>query len=487
MFMKKARVFVAAAGMLALAVGCSSTVDTTPKPGPLPVPVNGQVIKGPVVGAKVWADKVVDAQTGLGNNIQDADEPFTTTKADGSFDMDLPAGFTDNYVFVTFGGQTEDPATGLMVAAAPMMAPKGAKRVTPITTLVALVPPAERDAFKASMGVTDANYDMDISAPENKDTVLGQQLLEISWVVQRTIALIQQQLLSGGKATDTAANLAIVANLAKQVKEEVKDKPAGQGLASVVANAGTIAQNTVQAVFDDPAIEKKPEVTQDTVNTVKQDAAKEAELAKKLTNPAIRIAKTTIKVAGQDRVIDTTQEVGLLPNEPHNVGSFAFEIGFTQDGLDTIADTKSRTWTNASVIMEAKNKAAGSKQNIKAVVSGVTVKVDRAGTVPTVTLTYGAATKLTITGTYASGEAINKVEIQDTNPQANAIVKAEGKNVTVDIAGLKEKIAKVDATLDQKIRGITFSKDDAYELKFSVTSGTEAGLLQAQTVNVKIQ
>jgi hypothetical protein len=186
-------------------------------------------------------------------------------------------------------------------------------------------------------------------------------------------------------------------------------------------------------------------------------------------------------------VIDTAQEVGLLPNEPHNVGSFAFEIGFTQDGLDTIADTKSRTWNNASVIMEAKNKAAGSKQNIKAVVSGVTVKVDRAGTVPTVTLTYGAATKLTITGTYASGEAINKVEIQDANPQANAIVKAEGKNVTVDIAGLKEKIAKVDATLDQKIRGITFSKDDAYELKFSVTSGTEAGLLQAQTVNVKIQ
>lgn len=102
--------------------------------------VSGYVEQGPVDGATVIADKLVN---GSGNGVYDYGEATTETGADGKFEF-AEGAIGDNYgdyVIISYGGT--DTITGKR--AMPMMAPKGAKNITPLTTLVALAPADELD------------------------------------------------------------------------------------------------------------------------------------------------------------------------------------------------------------------------------------------------------------------------------------------------------------------------------------------------------
>ena len=108
--------------------------------------VSGYVEQGPVQGATVIADKLV---SGAGNGVYDYGEVTTETGADGKFEFaegEIGENYGD-YVIISYGGT--DTITGKR--AMPMMAPKGAKNITPLTTIVALAPADEQEELKAQL------------------------------------------------------------------------------------------------------------------------------------------------------------------------------------------------------------------------------------------------------------------------------------------------------------------------------------------------
>lgn len=114
---------------MALTAGCGGS-------DPAPVGPSGQVIQGPVSGARVFADKKL-AGSAFGNFVIDADEAATQTVTNGQGGYTLPVAPGYDYVIVAQSGGV-DTITG--VTSMQLIAPAGARNVTPLTTIVALQP-----------------------------------------------------------------------------------------------------------------------------------------------------------------------------------------------------------------------------------------------------------------------------------------------------------------------------------------------------------
>ncbi len=129
---------------------------------PVPAVVDGKVVRGPVSGARIIADK--SSPYAPYNNALDDGESYTWSKADGTFDdliIEDPGSYGE-YRLLSIGGV--DILSGL--AAAPMLAPAGAKIITGLTTVVALAPPEEQDALKEKLTAiagADGSWDSDPS------------------------------------------------------------------------------------------------------------------------------------------------------------------------------------------------------------------------------------------------------------------------------------------------------------------------------------
>jgi hypothetical protein len=115
--------------------------------------LQGYVSQSRVVGAKVWADRNV-------NNVLDFGETSdAATSNSGLFTLDLnQLDEIANYRLISTGGT----ARALTSAAAPvgvMLAPRGAKNITPLTTVVAL----NTTLANAIASATGESYDVDIA------------------------------------------------------------------------------------------------------------------------------------------------------------------------------------------------------------------------------------------------------------------------------------------------------------------------------------
>lgn len=135
--------------------GCGSSSKRT---SPVEIePVNGRVIQGPVDGAVVFADKNA-------NRVRDDDEVWTESNRDGHFSLAVPVDYGP-YQLVSHGGidtLTNKPAFPMM---APARSTTGNTNITPITTIVALAPVAERESVKAKLEMLiGTSFDVDHAA-----------------------------------------------------------------------------------------------------------------------------------------------------------------------------------------------------------------------------------------------------------------------------------------------------------------------------------
>jgi len=209
---------LAAFGAAAVLAGCSSGGSSSSTPAAVTdTTVTGSVVQGPVVGAKVIADLLP------ANYTLDSDETYTFTDDNGDFkDLVIPAVYGD-YVLVSLGGV--DTISG--EPALPMLAPAGAKNITPLTTLVALTPAADRDALIADLNTLAGegnSYDSDPSVGAATDFVVLTQVVEETLVFMADLGV-----------TETADQFIVASAIAAQL---IADDAIGSGsVATSVADA----------------------------------------------------------------------------------------------------------------------------------------------------------------------------------------------------------------------------------------------------------
>jgi hypothetical protein len=90
------------------------------------VPTSGQVVKGPLSGALVWADLNSDG-------LQSAGEPFDLTDEFGNYSL---SGVGSASIIASTGPTTVDRSAGLVLDGVTLKAPAGSSVVSPLTTIV---------------------------------------------------------------------------------------------------------------------------------------------------------------------------------------------------------------------------------------------------------------------------------------------------------------------------------------------------------------
>ena len=198
---KLKRTLVVMGTLAALAYGCGGgggDDDVTPTPTPTPpASLSGTLSQTYVTGATIIADKIVDGTT-LGNYLLDTGEVSTTSDDDGQFELDIPEGYND-YVLFSQGGTILN-AAGDPVPAQPMLAPAGARNITPVTTLAALNPD-----LVSQIG---EQYDADIA---NVAGVSG-EVLQLAKIAEAILDMLSAD--DNQVVTDLAGKFAVLQHVA---------------------------------------------------------------------------------------------------------------------------------------------------------------------------------------------------------------------------------------------------------------------------------
>jgi hypothetical protein len=159
--------------------------------------VSGNLAQGYVRNAIIIADKLTVGSL-TGNLVLDDDEVTTVSDADGYFSIEIPAGYGD-YVLYTESGYVLD-SSGNEVPAIPMMAPRGAKNITPVTTLVVLKPELEDQIGQ--------NFDADIADPAG----VSGDILQLAQMVETLVKIFTDE--GNQLVSDVAGQFAIAGHLA---------------------------------------------------------------------------------------------------------------------------------------------------------------------------------------------------------------------------------------------------------------------------------
>ena len=248
--------------------------------------VTGSVVQGPVSGALVIADR-------NGNYLLDANEASTYTDENGDFnDLVIPDNY-GNYVLVSIGGVdriTQKPAL-------PMLAPAGAKNITPITTMVALAPASQQAALIADLNdLAGGSYDDDPS--------LGAPVAFVSLVktVEETLYLMK-----GLGVTEVVDQVAIVKEISSQII-------AADTVAAIVA--GT--EVTVSSAVEQAIVAVLPVLEQSETTSFSVTAGSESSFAAVVKAVALDVESVVADsaVAGSvtetETLLDAAQDVDTI-------------------------------------------------------------------------------------------------------------------------------------------------------------------------------
>lgn len=255
------------ARLAAVAAAAFSVVACGSDPAPAVVLPAGNVVQGPVQGATVFADRTDGGTAG----VLDAEEKAFSAVTDATGNFRIPAAPTYPYQLVSIGGTdtiTNQPAITMRAEGGTAGSAVTTNVVTPLTTLVALAPAAQRDALRAtirSLGVEpNARIDQGITpaaaALVKAVTTMVTQVTEVvrqASVVGNTGGLpaqaaqaIQTELvrsmainLAGATANSlgSAAGIATVTkNAASTALTTLNNAPTKTGGVTITANAATV-------------------------------------------------------------------------------------------------------------------------------------------------------------------------------------------------------------------------------------------------------
>lgn len=309
---------------------------------------SGVVVQGAVSGATVFADHLTGAEA---NRKIDADEAatVTTTRPDGTFTYPVTPGY--DYVTVSFGGT--DTITGL--PAMPMLAPAGVGVVSPLTTMVALVPES-KDVIK-SLGV---DYTADLSKQVTPAALLLVQSVQAA--VSATMRAIdpgsdklkydqanaiQQTVMAqiaAGVAANTKGNLTNPAALTTMLQSSVRN--ALNGISSnpndsnITIPDATILANTVVTGSLINSVAAAVDGT-GSFSTNPNDARAEGELISGSSATAIKAATDQAATNASTLVTATKKDPGVhtITGAPANSVAVGATYSFVPTAYDEDGDT----------------------------------------------------------------------------------------------------------------------------------------------------
>lgn len=234
-----AGVFAGAIGVAAVAGGGGGAAAATGGGGGVANVVTavakGLVVDGNVAGAKIFYDANA-------NGVLDADEKWTTTKADGSYEL---TGYTATSTgqFVVMAGGV-DVLTGQTVGM--MVTPHGYTNVSPLTTLLAASPGVTEAQLKAKLGIDPSidlnNYDplADMKSSDPIKAAAAQKAFTIS---QQVYAVLQTAASLQAKTSDGTVDPADITSIAGKLLDGIMSSSGGDATAILQdATQSTVAQ-----------------------------------------------------------------------------------------------------------------------------------------------------------------------------------------------------------------------------------------------------
>jgi pimeloyl-ACP methyl ester carboxylesterase len=264
---------LAAVVSLMLMTGCSDEHSTSGV-------ASGKVVQSPVTGATVFLDI-------NGNRLLDENEPSATSGNDGSYTLRIPDG--KEGMLCTTGGTLIDSGR----PALPMLAPRDAKNITPLTTLVAINPD-----IRATLG---SDWDIDIS----KASGVPGSILRLALAIESFQSSLKS--LNSDAPTQFKALTLLAGNLSgKVIKSEADVKKAFSETLVNLAAAGselppTILDNVEDIINDNVFFDNDGNIKE----YVKESDAKDAVEAFIPSSPAIAFLPST----------DMTKMVMPMPND----------------------------------------------------------------------------------------------------------------------------------------------------------------------------
>jgi hypothetical protein len=187
---------VALTGLMYGCGGGGSTASSTPP--------SGKLVKGPVEGAIVFADRI--GTDNSPNLVRDSDEVWAQTDANGKFT--LPSVPNYKYVLVSQGGKDTLPSPRTQQNAILMLAPAGSANITLLTTLVALdtTGTVYKNLQALQSAPLTAALDFDVSTASTPATLLLMKSVEFA-VQSITYAVTQK---AGSTYTISEQQIAII-------------------------------------------------------------------------------------------------------------------------------------------------------------------------------------------------------------------------------------------------------------------------------------
>lgn len=422
-----------------LAYGCGGGGDDGVTPTPTPTPpasLSGTLSQTYVTGATIIADKIVDGTT-LGNYLLDTGEVSTTSDDQGHFDLEIPTGYND-YVLFSKGG-TFLNAAGDPVPARPMLAPAGARNITPVTTLAALNPD-----LVTQIG---AQYDADIADAAG----VSGEVLQLAKIAEAILDLLSdgdnqvvtdmadkfallQHVADGFDSVDLGDDSAVNAAAATAVGNILDDEAIVP--TSMFADAGSkqaIADSfsqTIQTITT--AIDQTAETVMESDVQAECESAVESgvgEVSAEFKTVSTKISVINFMDSGSV-VLDQIQTTGFTGTKTMTatVANQISKVAFGLSGNNDFATVSSYLGVSIAVTIND----ADSLRNATYACTNVDVSVAADGTI---TITTSDDSQLVINGMNAAG-----VQVSAVMNNIGDIVSVNGQSIIFDYDALSAKI-----------------------------------------------
>ncbi|MHB8829344.1 MAG: Ig-like domain-containing domain [Syntrophales bacterium] len=253
--------------MLAGAIAMSACGGGGDGGAPASAGLSGKIVQGPVSGALVFADH--NDGSALANGSFDAGEISTTSNTDGTFTYPGKPGYA--YISHSTGGTdttTNKPAL-------PMAAPPDVTVISPLTTMVALTPPAQQAALivKLESIMGGASY---ASNPADSTTPAALALTKsIESAMTAVGGAAQQAAAESGGTTLTNTQIDQIGTTVAQKIADQLSSPAvttttltnSATLASTMATGAVAAAAEISSMSDTHVIFSNATVISNAVNT----------------------------------------------------------------------------------------------------------------------------------------------------------------------------------------------------------------------------
>jgi hypothetical protein len=436
------KIFIVIGTIAVLAYGCGDDDDSTPPTTETPaVSLSGKLSQTYVNGATIFADKIIDGTT-LGNYTQDTNEVSTTSDDTGQFDLDIPAGYND-YVLVSKGGMVED-ASGNSVPAHPMLAPAGARNITPVTTIAALEPDLVTQIGE--------DYDSDIADASG----VGGEILQLAKIAEAILDLLSDD--DNQVVTDITDKFAVLQHVADAFDNiDLSDDSAVNTAAStavdnILDDEAIVPTNTFADTGAKQSIADSFSQTIETITAAIDESADSAKESDILDEVEAAVDSGVGDISTEFKTVSTKITAIQFLDSNSSVLDQIQTIGFT--GTKTLTSTMAEQTSKIAVSLSGNNDYATVTSYLSASISlaindantlrKATVEFTKADIIVaadgTITITISEAAKLKIDGTNAAGEQVSaELENTDATGAINDIV-SNNQTVIFDLDALSAKI-----------------------------------------------